>query len=53
MKNTLEVMYNRLSNTEECVSYLENRILEITQSEEQTERQMKKKKQKQYMRPMR
>ena len=36
-------MNTRLSNTEECVSYLENRILEITQSEQQKEKQIKKK----------
>ena len=39
-------MNNRLNNAEEQISDLEDRILEITQSEEQTERQMEKKKMK-------
>ena len=46
-------MNSQLNDTEGYISDLEDEIMEITQSEEQTERQMKKKKQKQYMRPMR
>ena len=36
-------MNSRINNAEEQISDLEDRIMEITQSEEQTERQMKKK----------
>ena len=35
-------MNSRLNNAEEQISYLEDRIMEITQSEQQTERQRKK-----------
>lgn len=35
-------MSNRLSDTEECLSDLENRVIETTQSEEQKERQKMK-----------
>ena len=45
IKNTVEGMNRRLSDTEQCISNLEDRIREITQSEEQKESQMKKKKQ--------
>ena len=33
MKNTLEGIKDRLGNTEECISDLKDRIMEITQSE--------------------
>ena len=38
MKNILEGMNRSLSDTEECISDLENRIMEITQSEQQNEK---------------
>ena len=37
MKNTLEGMNSKLGNTEECTSDLEDRIMEITQLEQQKE----------------
>ena len=40
IKSTLETMNSRLNDTEEHISDLEDRIMEITQSEEQTERQI-------------
>ena len=40
IKNTSERINSRLSDTEECISNPEDRIMEITQSEQQTERQM-------------
>ena len=43
MKNTLEETNSRLSNTEQCISNLDNRIMKITQSEEQKEKQIFKK----------
>ena len=44
IKSILETMNSRLNDTEEHIFDLENRIVEITQSEQQRERQMKKKK---------
>ena len=44
INNTLERMNSRLSDTEECVSDLEDRIMEITQSEQQKEKLIKKNK---------
>ena len=44
MKNTLERINRRLSDTEECTRDLEDRIMETTQSEQQKEKQIKKKK---------
>ena len=38
MKNILEEINSRLSDTEECISDLEDRIVEITQSEQQKEK---------------
>jgi len=38
IKNLIEAMNNQVNDTEECI----NRIMEITQSEQQTEKQMKK-----------
>ena len=35
MKHTLEGMNRRLGDTEECISDLENRKVDITQSEQQ------------------
>ena len=35
LKNTLVRMNSRLNNTEECISDLEDRIMKITQTEEQ------------------
>ena len=37
---------NRMNNTEETISDLKDRIMEITQSKQQTESQMEKKKMK-------
>ena len=51
MKAELKVMYSRMNNGEERKSDLEERIIEITQPEQQTESQMKQKR-KQYKRPM-
>ena len=42
MKNTLEGINSRLSETEECISDLEDKIMEITQLEEQKEKQILK-----------
>ena len=42
MKDTLEGINSRWSDTEECVSDLEDTIKEITQSEQQKEKQIKK-----------
>ena len=44
MKNTLEGINSRLGDTGECISDLEDRIMETTQSEQQKEKQIKKKK---------
>ena len=41
MKNTLEEINSRLGYTEEHISDLEDRIIEITQSELQKEKQIK------------
>ena len=38
MKNTLEGINGRLGVTVECISNLEERIVEITQSEQQREK---------------
>ena len=43
MKNTLERMKSRLRDTEEHISDLEDRVMEITQSEQQKEKQIKRK----------
>ena len=40
MKNTIQVINCRLDNTQECISDLEDRIIEITQSEQQKEKQI-------------
>ena len=42
MKTELKVMNTRMNNSEEQISDLEDRIMEITQSRQQTESQMKK-----------
>ena len=42
-KNVLEWMNSRLSDREERISGLEDRIMEITQSEQQKEKQILKK----------
>ena len=52
MKAELKAMNSRMNNAEEWISDLEDRIMEITQLEQQTETQMKKKKRKQYKRHM-
>ena len=44
MKAELKAMISRMNNEEDWISNLEDRIREITQSEEQKESQMKKKK---------
>ena len=41
-KAELKAMKNRMNNAEEQISDLEDRIIKITQSEQQTEIQMKK-----------
>ena len=41
MKTELKAINSKLNNAEEWISDLEDRIMEITQSEQQTERQMK------------
>ena len=38
IKNLIDAMNNQVNDTEECI----NRIMEITQSEQQTGKQMKK-----------
>ena len=43
MKNTLEKINSRLDDTEECISDLEDKIVQITQSEQQTEKGILKK----------
>ena len=40
IKTNLETMNSRLNDTEEQISDLEDRIMEIIQSEQQTERQI-------------
>ena len=40
IKNTLEGMNSRLSDSEESISDLEDRIMEITQSEQHKEKQI-------------
>ena len=56
MKTVLKAMISRLNNAEEQISDLEDKTMEITQSEQQTEskkkRKRKKKESKQYKRPM-
>ena len=42
MKRTLEVINSGVDATKECRGYLEDRIVEITQSEQQTEKRTKK-----------
>ena len=51
MKAELKAMNSRINNAEEWISDLEDRIMEITLSEQQTENQMNFLK-KQYKRPM-
>ena len=45
-RNILEGNTSRLGDTEECVSDKEDRIMEITQSEQQKQKQRKQKKSK-------
>lgn len=40
MENTLEGINNRLVSTEERISYLEDRIMEIAQSEQQNKKRI-------------
>ena len=42
MKNTLESRNSRLGDIEKCISNLEDRMIEITKSEHQKEKQIKK-----------
>ena len=42
IKTNLEAMNSKVNDTEDQTSDLEDRIIEIIQSEQQTERQMKK-----------
>ena len=46
MKSELKALNSRMNNAGEWISDLENRIMEITQSGEQTENQIKKKRKK-------
>lgn len=46
MKAELKAMNSKLNNKEEQINDLQDRIMEIPQSEEQNERQIKKKKMK-------
>ena len=48
MKNTLQGINSRLNDREEWVSDMEDRIVEITQSEKQKEERIKKKKKGQF-----
>ena len=50
MKAELKAVNSKMNNAEERISDLEDRLMESTQSKEQTESQMKKKRQ--YKRPM-
>ena len=40
MKTELKALNSKVNNTEERISYLEDRIIEITQSEQQKEKQI-------------
>ena len=42
MNNTLEWIYSRITEAEEWISDLENRMVEITASEQNTEKRMKR-----------
>ena len=42
MQTELKALKNRINNAEEQISDLEDRIMEITQSGQQTENEMKK-----------
>ena len=42
MKAELKVVHSRMNNAEKCISDLEDRIMEITQLEQQMESQVKK-----------
>ena len=42
MKNTLEVINHTLNNTEEWISDLEDRVVEITATEHKKEKRMKR-----------
>ena len=48
MKNTLQGINSRLHDREEWISDMEDRIVEITQSEKQKEERIKKKKKGQF-----
>ena len=52
MKAELKAMNSKLNNKEEQINDLQDRIMEIPQSEGQNERQIKKKKWKQFKRPV-
>ena len=42
MQTELKALKSRMNNAEEQISHMEDRIMEITQSGQQTEKQMKK-----------
>ena len=42
MKNTLEVITSRLNGTEEWISELEDRVMEIADAEQKKEKRMKR-----------
>ena len=50
MKAQLKAMNSRMNNTEERISNLEDRIIDITQSKQQTESQMKNDNNRRHMR---
>ena len=52
MKTELKTIKRRMNNAEEWINDLEDRIMGITQSGQQTENQIKKKAWKQYKRSM-
>ena len=42
MKNTLEGLYSRITEAEECISDVEDRMVEFTAAEQNTEKRMKR-----------
>ena len=42
MKNTLEGIYSRITEAEECISDLEDRMVEFTATEQNKEKRMKR-----------
>ena len=42
IKNSLEGIHSRITEAEECISHLENKIVEITTTEQNKEKRMKR-----------